>query len=167
MIVNLHFGYKSRHHIYFDTEFKRGTIKLWSSYKSLIKENDNFLSEFIAQQESQTGGIFDANQYTEFLIGDEQDIFLILTSLMAIIDGNRFSFTSKEGRKITFTLEKNAKKKDIVAVNIQYGKIGKLTMGEAHKLQTIMRDILFNMGYSEQKILEDLKTTVQAIPSRP
>jgi hypothetical protein len=165
MILNLRFGQEKRHHIYFDTEIKRGSVKLWSSHKSIHENKDGFLSGLITRLESQPGGGLDANQYTEFLIEEEKDVFLILASLMAILHGYKFSFTSKEGRKIAFSLEKEENgKKDVILVNVQYSKPANLTIGEAHKLQTITRHILLSSGYSEYELLESLKKVVKNIP---
>lgn len=162
MIINLRFGQEKRHQIYYDTELKRGSVKLWSSQKSAHEDNDGFLSELITRLGSHPGGGLDANQYTEFLIEDEKDVFLILASLMAILHGYKYSFTSKEGRKIAFSLEREeSDKKDVVIVNVQYSKPAKLMIGEAHKLQTITRHILLNSGYSEQELLENVKKIVK------
>jgi hypothetical protein len=166
MIINLRFGQEKRHHIYFDTEIKRGSVKLWSYHQSTHENNDGFLSGLITRLESQPGGGLDANHYTEFLIEEEKDVFLILASLMAILHGYKFSFTSKEGRKIAFALEREESgKKDVVLVNVQYSKPAKLTIGEAHKFQTIIRHILLNSGYSEQELLERVKKAVKNIPN--
>jgi hypothetical protein len=49
-------------------------------------------------------------------------------------------------------------------VHIQYGKAGKLTMGEARKLHAITREILRHLGYSDQEISERLKNTTVVSP---
>src|SRR5512138_2163596 len=116
MIINLHFGYAARHHIYYDTEHKRGTIKLWSSYSGPILGNDpvqareGLPAELIAHQQVQTETRFRVSQQTEFLITDEKDILGILASLAAVGNGHEFCFTTKEGRKITLTLKKRGKR---------------------------------------------------------
>ncbi|MFT3895530.1 MAG: hypothetical protein QM730_28245 [Anaerolineales bacterium] len=85
----------------------------------------------------------------------------ILTSLAAVIRGNESSFTNKEGRKIIFSLEKVGKReKEAITVNVQYSKPGKLTMGEARKLQAIAKEILGHIGFSEDEISEKLKSIV-------
>lgn len=158
MIINLHFGYKNRHHVYYDTDLKRGTLKLWTSqYGSMhsapIENDEGFLSGLLPRSESQAGTFLGADQHTEFQIADEKDILSILTSLTAVINGNEFSFTSKEGRKITLSREKAGKReKEVITLNVQYSKVGKLTMGEAHKLQAIAKEILGHIGYSEDEI---------------
>jgi hypothetical protein len=171
MIIDLHFGYAARHHIYYDTQRKCGTIKLWSAYSGPIididafKKNEGFLAEWIAHQESQRKTPFRVNQYTEFLIADENDILSILASLVAVINGKEFSFTSEEGRKITLALNKEGKReKEVITVNIQYGIAGRLTIGEAHKLQAIARKILRNLGYLDQEISAKLQNMKQGSP---
>jgi len=164
MIVNLRFGYKNRHQVYFDTELKRGSIKLWSADKGTTGDDEGALSGLFARQESHIGGLLDGNQYTEFLIEEEKDILLILASLIAATKGKIFSFSSKEGRKITFAMEKETKQENnAIVAHIQYSKPGRLTVGEVHKLQTIVKHILFNMGYSEQEILKGIKNSVRDI----
>jgi hypothetical protein len=165
MIIDLHFGYADRHHIYYDTQRKRGTIKLWSSYSGSITGADwirtraGSRSELNTQQETPKTTFFRANQQTEFLLADENDVLSMLASLVAVLNGDQFSFTSKEGRKITFSLKKEGKwEKDIITVKLQYGKAGKLTISEAHKLHTIAREILRDLGYSDQAISERLES---------
>jgi hypothetical protein len=149
MIINLRFGYAARHSIYYDTQQQRGTIKLWSSNSGSmadarpIENREGFLSQTL----------FRVNQHTEFLIADEKDILSILAALAAVLNGDEFSFTSKEGRKITLSLKREGKwEKEIVTAKIQYGRTGKLTIGEARKLHTIAREILRNLGHSDQEI---------------
>jgi len=150
MIINLQFGYTARHHIYYDTQLKRGTIKLWSSHRD---------SRTGAESVETGGSFFEGNQHTEFMIADENDILPMVASLDAVMNGTEFSFTSKEGRKITLALDKKGtRKKDAITVDVQYSKVGKLTMGEAHKLQSIAKDILRDLGYSDQKISEKLES---------
>lgn len=149
MIINLHFGYKNRHHIYYDTQLKRGTINLWTSQNGLktgpapVENDEDLLSGLLTRQESEGGPLFGANQHTEFQVADEKDMRSLLASLAAVTNGDEFSFTNKEGRKITLSLDKQEKrKKEVITMNIQYSKAGKLTIGEARKLQTIIREIL-------------------------
>jgi hypothetical protein len=111
--------------------------------------------------------LFRASQHTEFLITDESDVLSFLASLIAVIHGQESSFTSKEGRKITLSLKKEENwDKDVITVKIQYGQAGKLTVGEAHKLQTITRDILRNLGHSDQEISKKLERISQATSLR-
>jgi hypothetical protein len=171
MIIDLRFGYAARHHIYYDTQRKRGTLKLWSSYSGSIigvvpvKNHEGLPSKSITRQKArdQRETLFRANQHTEFLITDENDVFSFLASLVAVIHGQESSFTSREGRKITLSLKKEENwDKDVITVKIQYGQAGKLTIGEAHKLQTITRDILRNLGYYDQEISKKLENISQA-----
>ncbi len=167
MIINLHFGYKTRHHIYYDTERKRGALKLWSSYSGPIENREAAAPELIILPEALTETLFSENQQTEFSIADEHDLFAMLASLVVVINnGAESSFTSKEGRRITLSLKKEAKsKKDVITVRIQYGQAAKLTMGEAHKLHTIAMDILRDLGYSDQDISKKLESISEGSPN--
>ncbi len=165
MIINLHFGYTSRHHIYYDTERKRGTLKLCSSYNSPVTSSGRSerqqvsASKPMIQPETLAETLFRENQQTEFSIADEPDLVSMLAALMAVKNGRESTFTSKEGRKIVLSLKKQGKsKKDVIDVAIQYGKAAKLTMGEAHKLHTIVMDILHDLGYSAEVISKKLKS---------
>ncbi|MFT3895531.1 MAG: hypothetical protein QM730_28250 [Anaerolineales bacterium] len=56
MIINLHFGYKERHHIYYDTDLKRGTLKLWTSqngsmHSAPIENDEGFLTGLLTRSE--------------------------------------------------------------------------------------------------------------------
>lgn len=173
MIIDLRFGYAARHHIYYDTQRKRGTLKIWSSYSGSIigvnpiKNREDDLSKSIVRQKvrHQRETLFRANQHTEFLITDESDVLSLLASLIAVIHGQESSFTSREGRKITLSLKKEENwDKDAITVKIQYGQAGKLTIGEAHKLQTVTRNILRDLGYSDQEIAKRLESIPQASP---
>lgn len=170
MIINLRFGYASRHHIHYDTERKRGTLKLWSPHVvNSMAGVDNgeshaaTSSNSTLRRETLVETLFRDHQQTEFMIADEPDLIFILTALIAMKNGLEFSFLSREGRKITFSLKRQGKtKKDAITVQIQYGKAAKLTMGEAHKLQTIMMDILYSLGYSSKEIFDRLESLRQA-----
>ena len=162
MIINLRFGYAARHQVYYNTDRKRGTLKLWSSYSDSLTGADS-----IEAQDVHPSGplvhsgifattIFKENQQTEFAIADEQDLLSILASLASVRNGMDSSFTTREGRRIGFSL-----KKEVIVVKIQYGKAAILTMGEAHKLQTIAKEILRDLGCSEQEISERLKRIPQ------
>ncbi len=156
MIINLRFGYAARHHVYYDTDRKRGTIKLWSC-SSPITGGDS-IETFPSRPGILSEILFRENQQIEFAIADEEEILSMLASLDSVRIGNHSSFTSKEGRKITFSWNKEVKsKKDLITVKIQYSKAAVLTMGEAHKLHTIAKQILREMGFSEQEISEKLE----------
>jgi hypothetical protein len=167
MIINLRFGRTNRHHIYYDTERKRGTLKLWSSYSGPItgansENQEDVPSESNTHQDLLTETLFRENQRTEFSITDEQDILSMLAALDSVLNANESSFLTKEGRKVTLFLKKEGKsKKDAITVKIQYGKDAKLTMGEAHKLHTIAMNILRNLGYSDQEISEKRESVTQ------
>jgi hypothetical protein len=169
MIFNLRFGYAGRHHIYYDTTLKRGNIKLWSSYSGSAigadptVNDDSFLSE-LAARDTLRKAFFGINRHTEFSITGEKDILSVLASLVAIKEGGEYSFTSKEGRKIALALGKEGKwEKEIITVNIQYGKAGKLTIEEADKLIVIARDIFHNLGYSDQEIAKILERITEEL----
>ena len=170
MIINLSFGYTSRHHIYYATERKCGTLKLWSPFSHSVMGSDSDSTETqkdssskeIPGQKTLANMLFQENQQTEFALADESDLFDMLTALVAVKSGYESSFTSKEGRKIAFLLKKQVKSKnDVVTVHIQYSKAAKLTMGEAHKLHTILMDILHDLGYSDEVISEKLENLRQ------
>lgn len=167
MIIDLHFGYTDRHHIYYDTERKSGTIKLWSSYSGSITGSDSSETQDdpasnTVIHNALTETLFRGNQHTEFSIGDEQDLLSMLASLVAVKSGHESSFISKEGRRIAFSLRKQgAAKKNAINVAIQYGRAAKLTMGEAHKLHTIVMDVLRELGYSDKEISEKLGSIPQ------
>ena len=164
MITNLVFGYKSRHHIYYATERKCGTIKLWSPFSRSVTTSDASAAQTDAppseslRQKTLAGMLFQENQQIEFAIADEADLLNMIHVLVAVKSGHESSFTSKEGRKIIFTLkEKSEAKNDVITVHIQYSKAAKLTMGEAHKLHAILMDILHDLGNSDEEISERLE----------
>ncbi len=166
MIINLHFGYTSRHHIYYDTERKRGTLKLWSSYNNPVTDGSESQqassSKPMIRPETLAETLFRENQQTEFSIADEPDLVALLASLVAVKNGRESTFMSKEGRKIVLSLKRQGKsKKEVIDVAIQYGKAAKLTMGEAHKLQTIVMDILHDLGYSAEVISKKIESIPQ------
>lgn len=168
MIINLRFGYASRHHIYYDTERKRGTLKLWSSDNGLMTGSDRnenqqaSSSKPLIHPETLAKTLFQESQQTEFSIANEPDLVSMLAALVAVKNGREASFLSKEGRKIVLSLKKQGKsKKDAITVQIQYGKAATLTMGEAHKLHTIVMDILQDLGYSSKEISEKLESLPQ------
>jgi hypothetical protein len=132
----------------------------------MIKNQEGSPSEPIIRQDTLAETLFRENQQTEFSIADEQDLLAMLASLVAVKNGNKSAFTSKEGRRITLSLKKEGKsKKDVITVTIQYGKAAKLTMGEVHKLHTIAMDILRDLGYSDEEISEHLETITQGSPT--
>jgi hypothetical protein len=171
MIINLRFGTAARHYIYYDTDRKRGTLKLWSPHSGPSTGADSIEDQNVSASRSTLRlGVFPemffkGDQQTEFSIADEHDIVAMLSSLALIMNGEDSFFTSREGRKITFywKREENSKKGAIV-VKIQYGKAAMLTMGEAHKLLTIGMDILRDLGYSEQEISERLERLAHGSP---
>jgi hypothetical protein len=164
MIINLGFGYTSRHHIYYATERKCGTLKLWSPLSRSVMGSDSIkaekdsLSNEMLHQKTLANILFQENQQIEFAIADESDLLNMLSSLVAVKSGYESSFISKEGRKIAFSLKKQGKSKnDVITVHIQYSKAAKLTMGEAHKLHTILMGILHDLGHSDEEISEKLE----------
>jgi len=168
MIINLSFGYASRHHIYYATERKCGTLKLWSPFRHSVMSSDSTetqkdsSSNESSGQNTLTNMLFQENQQTEFALADESDLLDMLAVLVAVKSGHESSFTSKEGRKIAFMVKKQVKSKnDVITVHIQYSKAAKLTMGEAHKLHTILMGILHDLGYSDEVILEKLESLRQ------
>jgi hypothetical protein len=165
MTINLDFGYTSRHHIYYATERKCGTLKLWSPLSRSVTGSDpieaekDSLSNETLHQKTLANILFQESQQIEFAIADEPDLLNIVAALVAVKSGHESSFMSKEGRKIEFSFKKQGKsKKDVITVHIQYSKAAKLTMGEAHKLHTILMDILHDLGYSDEEISEKLES---------
>ncbi len=163
MIINLGFGYTSRHHIYYVTERKCGTLKLWSPFSRSVMGSDSTETQKdsspnkMLRQKTLANMLFQENQQIEFAIADESDLLDLLTALVAVKSGYESSFISKEGRKIVFSLKEQGKsKKDVITVQIQYSKPAKLTMGEAHKLHTILMGILHGLGHSDEEISEKL-----------
>lgn len=166
MIINIRFGYAARHQAYYDTDRKRGTLRLWSPYSGSITGAE----PIEAQEGLPTGSmvrpgilartIFKENQQTEFAIADEQDLLSVLAALAFVRNGAGSSFMTREGRRIRFSLKRGA-----IEVKIQYGKAAILTVGEAHKLQTIAKEILRDLGCSEQEISERLKRIPQGSPN--
>jgi hypothetical protein len=94
------------------------------------------------------------NIYTEFQVGDERDLMLILACMTAGIDGRGFTFTSVEGRKISVSLGREGKwERSILTLNLQYSKDpGKLTIEEASKLAAIVKEILGRLGHSDDTV---------------
>jgi hypothetical protein len=170
MIVRSSFGYAFRHKIRYDTDTKRGTLTLWSSYDGLQLGTDptvngeSLLSQYFSRFASPIFGnpFYGANRNTEFQIGDEKDVFSILASLVMVKTGRKFSFLSNEGRMISFSLGKEGKQeKEIITVKIQYGNAGKLTLDEANTLEVTTREILQKLKYSNQDISERLESIMK------
>jgi len=164
MIISYPFGYALRHKIYYNTETKRGTVTFWSSYNGSLTgtdptaNGDGILPELFAHQNALKGTLFGTNQYSEIQIGDERDVFLLLAALVTSAKGKEFSFSSLEGRKLSFSLGIEGRaKKEIITVKVQYGKAGKLTLDEANRLEAITREILQKTGFSIEEINEGVE----------
>ncbi len=164
MIISYPFGYALRHKIYYNTETKRGTVTFWSSYSGSLTgtdptvNGDSFLPELFAHQNAFKGTLFGTNQYSEIQIGDERDVFLLLAALVLSAKGRDFSFSSLEGRKLSFSLViEGSAEKEIITIKVQYGKAGKLTLDEANRLEFITREILQKAGFSIEEIKEGVE----------
>lgn len=163
MIIRHNFGYAWRHKIYYDTATKRGTLTLWSSYSGSSSEAEaaengtDLISELIGQHEGLRDILFGVNRYSEFRLGDEEDLLHLLAGIIAVKMGEPYAFMSGEGRKIAFSLEELGKSENVIInVQIQYGKDGHLSLGEAGALAAIAKEILISIGYSKAEIAEGI-----------
>jgi hypothetical protein len=164
MIIRHNFGYGWRHKIYYDTDTKRGTLTLWSSYSSVGSEAEaaekaaDPVSEFFVRQGALREMLFGINRYTELQLGDEEDLLSLLAAVIAVKMGEDYSFMSREGRRITLSLEEVGSTENVIVnVKVQYGKEGKLSLGEAGALAAIIKEILIGFGYSRTDIVDGVE----------
>ncbi|MAT45616.1 MAG: hypothetical protein CL609_25070 [Anaerolineaceae bacterium] len=161
MILFSQFGYAARHSITYNPKSKPGHLQLWSSYNgSLISTDplingDSVLTEFLSHQ-FKNSSIFGANIYLYIAIGNDDDVFSILSAILMIKAGKDFSFKNFAGRMITFSLTKSSSKaNDVILVRMRHNtEIGILMLKELNEFEIITRDILANIGYSKQEITD-------------
>ena len=161
MILFSKFGYALRHKFTYQPETKSGSLTLWSSYNgSYFSPNPsvnggNPLSELFSIDSQRYGG----NHRTEFLIGDENDVFSLLASLIMIKNGKEYSFSNYQDREISFSItETENGQNKIVIAKIHYStNFGVLTLDEVNELEIITRNTLTNLGFSNQEIAEKLE----------
>jgi hypothetical protein len=148
----------------FNPKTKQGSLLLWSHYNGTLLPRDpiangnNSASEVNALLFGKGMGDCCAN----FPIGNVNDLISILAAIASIKHGKDFSFSNYEGRTISFQLTKEGKEQqDVVSVKIRYSSnIGKLVSYETIELETVVRNILANLGYSNQEIVEKVESTV-------
>ena len=158
------FGYALRHRFTYESKRKSGSLVLWSSYDGTYIAPDptinggNLLSQFLSIDSQRYGG----SHHIEIPVGDENDIFPLLASLIMIRDGKECSFSNFQDRKISFALtEAGAEKKKVISVKIRYNtNSGVLTFDEVNELEVIARDILSNLGFSKQEIVEKVESII-------
>ncbi len=164
MIISSQFGYALRHKISFNADTKRGSLILWSYFDGFgvatdpLATDEGSLSEFLAYQ-AKRSPLFGANHSAEFPLGNDNDVWSILSALAMVKNGKEYAFSNYQDRTISFSREKTGKEnKDIVIVKIRYSKnIGKLVLKEVSQLETLVKEILLNLGYSKQEISERLE----------
>ncbi|MBC7877235.1 MAG: hypothetical protein H7Y59_08710 [Anaerolineales bacterium] len=159
MILFSQFGYASRHSMKYNPKSKPGNLRLWSSYNGSIGsadpiENgeDSFL-ELLSHQFNRPN-IFGSTIYLDLSIGADDDIFLILVAVLMIREGKDYSFKNYAGRLVTFSRTKIGKNNyDIVLVNVRHkDNTGIITLKELDELEAVVRNILANLGYSNEEI---------------
>lgn len=158
------FGYALRHRFTYESKRKSGSLVLWSSYDGTniapdpIINDKNPLSEFLGIDSQRYGG----SHYIEIPVGDENDIFPLLASLVMIRDGRECSFSNYQDRKVSFALtEAGPEQKKVISVKIRYNtNSGVLTFDELNELEVITKDILSNLGFSKQEIGQKLESII-------
>jgi hypothetical protein len=162
MILFSKFGYALRHEINFNAKSKRGSLMLWSYYDGSgigtdpLVNGKNPLSEFLAHQFAAKGALFGANYSAEFPLGGDDDVLSILAALVMVKNGKEYSFSNYQDRMISFSVKKEGNEnKELIIVKIRYSdKRGKLALDEVSELETLTKNILSNLGYSNQEIAE-------------
>jgi hypothetical protein len=168
MILLSRFGYALRHEIRFHGKAKRGALTLWSNYEGkgvatdpLVNGTDR-ITEFLAHQFAFRGALFGANYSAEFPLGSDKDLFSILAAVTMLKKGREYAFSNYQDRLISFSRQQVGKdKQEIITVKIRYSnKIGVLVPEEIRELESLIRNILSELGYSKQGIADELENTI-------
>jgi hypothetical protein len=164
MILSSQFGCALRHKISFNPDTKRGSLLLWSYFDGFgvatdpLTTGEGSLSEFLAYQ-AKRSPLFGINHSADIPLGGDNDLWSVLTALVMGKNGKEYSFTNYQDRMVSFSLEKTGKEnKDIIIVKISYSKkTGKLLPREVSQLEPLMKEILSDLGYSKQEVVERLE----------
>ncbi len=159
MILFSQFGYASRHSMKYNPKSKPGNLRLWSSYNGVIggadpiKNGEGSFLELLSTQFKRPN-IFGSTIYLDISIGADNDVFSILVAVLIIRDGKDYSFKNYAGRLVTFSQAKVGKNNyDIVLVNVRHNdNTGIITLNEIDELEVVVRNILANLGYSNEEI---------------
>lgn len=167
MILLSKFGYASRHSMKYDPKSKPGNLRLWSSYNGSIGSadptkngNDSFL-ELLSTQFNRPN-VFGSTIYLDLSIGEDDDVFSILVAVFMIREGKDYSFKNYAGRLVTFSRTKAGKNNyDIILVNVRHNdNTGIMTLNELNELEIVARNILANLGYSNEAISNKVNVVI-------
>ena len=98
-----------------------------------------------------------------FPIGGINDLLSILSAIISTRRGKEFSFLNYEDRMISFQPTKEGKQQvEVVTVKIRYSSnTGKLVAYEIGELETVVRNLLINLGVTKQEITEKLESIIK------
>jgi hypothetical protein len=169
MIIFSQFGFALRHKIDFNPKTKKGSLLLWSYYDGSFVPQDVITNANNSSGEALVlllrKGI--AEYYAVLPIGGIKDLLSILAAIVSIRQGKEYSFSNYEDRAISFQHAKNDKEQGGVTVKIRYSaNTGKLIESEIIELETMIRDILTNLGLKNQEITERLKNLLDQSSSQ-
>jgi len=170
MIVFSRFGYAARHKIEFNPKTKKGSLLLWSHYDGSFLPQDLIANANNSSLDEATVLLFRkgiAEYQAVFPIGGIKDLLSILAAVVSVRHGKEYSFSNYEDRTISFQSVKEGKGQGIVSVKIRYStNIGKLIESEIIELETMVRDILKNLGLTKQEVTERLKNLLDQSSSQ-
>jgi hypothetical protein len=157
----------------YDLKSKLGNLRLWSSYNGSIgsadpiKNGDNSLLELLSTQFKRPN-VFGSTIYLDMSVGEDDDVFSILAAVLMIREGKDYSFKNHAGRLATFSRTKVGKNNyDVVLVNVRHNdNTGIITLNELGELESVARNILANLGYSNEVISNKINAIVSGIRSR-
>ena len=160
MILFSRFGFALRHKVDFDPKTKKGSLVLWSRYEGLFVPPE--LNSSLSEASMLFLGKSRADYHANFPIGGINDLLAILAAIAWTKSGKEFSFSNYEDRKISFQPTKEGEEQqECVIVKIRYStNIGKLVAYEITELETVVRNILLDLGLTTQQISEKLDNVV-------
>ena len=160
MAISSSFGYARQHKIYYNTLGKHGNITLWSSHSGSSAGADPISMGKSGWYKLDPVG-FDAlnsllgsTSFTEIQIGDDKDVLSMFAALELAKSGREPAFSNYDNRKISFSRSHQAnEKEEIIIVKIgASAKTGKLAIGEINELESLLKEILLELGYSKTEI---------------
>ena len=158
------FGFALRHKIEFNPKTKQGTLLLWSRYDGFFAHQNPLVDGYGSSSDElfmlfgKLAIIYQAN----FPIGGINDLLSILSAIVSTRRGKEFSFLNYEDRMISFQPTKEGKQQvEVVTVKIRYSSnTGKLVAYEIGELESVVGNLLIDLGVTKQEITEKLESII-------
>jgi hypothetical protein len=162
MIFFSKFGYAFRHQLRYDPKSKPGALLLWSAHDCAtlvadpLKNGDDAFFEILASKTTR------AAIYLHISIGSADDVIFVLAATLMAKAGQDYSFKNYAGRVITFTRKEVDKHKSgVFFVTMRHkDQAGVVTLKEISELEIVAKNLLKNLGYSNQEIGEKVKAVM-------